>query len=852
MFKNLKLGIKMFAGFILVLILLCGIAVVGYLGMTGLLERASMSMEMNRLESLILETRRQEKNFIIRKDEQSVNRNVETTATIRQLAADVKGKVDLDTLKSQMDRIVAEVDGYAASFDHYVQLHKKNTDALDEMNKKAALVLGLCVAIREKQKHNMMAVVEQSVEDIKNRLANANDAGRLRMWLLEIKPLQMAIMGFSDARAFDGWSELSDKFHSLANNLAGRLKDEEEAILAKAILDEYTVYSDNFLKLREHMTDWDATKAINESFPKIVEAVETLQNSLSERLVHVQENQAAVISNGLAMAEHANAIIRLFLDVRLAEKSFIMSGVDSAWSDDVAGGIEKIRSEAQELKKLLKESQDIKLLESVIEAVNGYQDQFAIYVAQTKEQYETEKLMVKSAQTVQQICEAARVEQNRSMVSRMESSIRWMAIATVLALIIGLAAAWAITRSLTKPFRRLVRLARTIRDGDLSRRLHMKQRDEMGQLAEALDEMADSLEAKADLALKIADGDLSQDVVLVSEKDVLGKALKTMVDNLNEVLGQVEQSVSQVAAGSNQVSDSSQSLSQGATQQAASLEEITSSLTELGSQTKSNAENASLANNLSGDARQKAKKGNEQMRDMVASMADINQSSHEIAKIIKTIDEIAFQTNLLALNAAVEAARAGKHGKGFAVVAQEVRSLAGRSAEAARETAEMIEGSVKNIEKGTAMVDRTADALRDIVEGAAKVSDLVGEIAAASNEQAQGLSQINSGLLQVDQVTHQNTANSEQTASAAAELSSQAQTLLELVDRFKLKHASTAHAADVPKEQDVWEECREPERLPQPGRKKIGNSRPDVPAVRDQAVDPEDVINLDDKDFGKY
>ncbi len=266
---------------------------------------------------------------------------------------------------------------------------------------------------------------------------------------------------------------------------------------------------------------------------------------------------------------------------------------------------------------------------------------------------------------------------------------------------------------------------------------------------------------------------------------IMKNAINSTLASLNDTLGQIAQSVDQIASGSEQVSDSSQALSQGATEQASSIEEVTSSMTEMTSQTKQNAENATQANQLASSARDNAGKGNERMREMLSAMKEINESSGQISKIIKVIDEIAFQTNLLALNAAVEAARAGVHGKGFAVVAEEVRNLAQRSAKAAKETTELIEGSVKKVENGTDIANATAKALEEIVGGVTKVTDLVGEIASASNEQAQGIEQVNTGLGQIDQVTQSNTASAEESASAAEELSGQAAQLK--ADAFEIR-----------------------------------------------------------------
>ena len=215
------------------------------------------------------------------------------------------------------------------------------------------------------------------------------------------------------------------------------------------------------------------------------------------------------------------------------------------------------------------------------------------------------------------------------------------------------------------------------------------------------------------------------------------------------------------------------------------MEEISASMGEMSSQTRQNAENAGQADNLSTEAKVAAERGSEQMSEMVRAMGEINAAGQNISKIIKVIDEIAFQTNLLALNAAVEAARAGQHGKGFAVVAEEVRNLAARSAKAAQETSELIEGSVEKTAKGTQVANRTAEVLDGIVGGITKASDLIKEISVASTEQTQGIAEVTGGLDQIDRVTQQNTAAAEESAAAAETLSSQAMQLQQMLSQFK-------------------------------------------------------------------
>jgi methyl-accepting chemotaxis protein len=390
-----------------------------------------------------------------------------------------------------------------------------------------------------------------------------------------------------------------------------------------------------------------------------------------------------------------------------------------------------------------------------------------------------------------------------------------------------------------RPLRETSAMIEELEKGRLGNQLHIHSNDEIGQIAKTMNAFADNLQNEIVNSLEmLARGDLTFDVTPRDNQDMVRGALQKSCADLNELMSQIHAGAEQMASGASQVTDNSQSLSQGATEQASSLEEISSSMAQLGDQTKTNAENASQANQFAVVSQKAAEKGNKQMQEMIESMTEINQSSQNISKINKVIDEIAFQTNLLALNAAVEAARAGKHGRGFAVVAEEVRSLAARSAQAAKETAALIEGSAEKTARGSEIANYTAESLNEIFDSINQVSELVTEIASSSNEQAQGISQINQGLGQIDQVSQQTTASAEESAAAAEELSAQANQLRAMLSRFTLQSRYQTTLATQKSKSNVI-------------RLSVAESGAEIAGETLQKK-TEHLISLDDRDFGKY
>ncbi|MDZ7922164.1 methyl-accepting chemotaxis protein [Rhodoferax sp.] len=495
------------------------------------------------------------------------------------------------------------------------------------------------------------------------------------------------------------------------------------------------------------------------------------------QMAAMRASAADVDSNWLPSVEEVNLLNTAISDYRATEMQHILNTDDAAKTNiekDLEGIQTRIKTSRDKYEKLISSKDERALYDEFAASREAY-----LKIHQEVKEYsrrndaegarqllegESKKNFERSSQILNKLVlmnHDGSVAAAKTSAEAYAAGRNMMLVAVVIAVLLAAGAAAYITRSITKPLDEALHVASHVAEGNLTVQVQTSSRDEIGQLLQAM---------------------------------------KAMQDSLVSVVSKVRSGSESVASASAEIAQGNNDLSARTESQASALEETAASMEELNSAVKQNADNASQANQLAMNASTVAVQGGEVVGQVVETMKEINDSSRKISDIISVIDGIAFQTNILALNAAVEAARAGEQGRGFAVVASEVRSLAGRSAEAAKEIKTLISASVERVEQGTALVDKAGVTMTEVVTSIRRVTDIMGEISAASNEQSAGVSQVGEAITQMDQVTQQNAALVEEMAAAASSLKSQAGDLVQTVAVFKLSAADQG-ASHAPKPQ---------------------------------------------------
>ncbi len=389
------------------------------------------------------------------------------------------------------------------------------------------------------------------------------------------------------------------------------------------------------------------------------------------------------------------------------------------------------------------------------------------------------------------------MESLNDMIGTYRSILYVIAAAIIVAVVIDIIVALRISRSISRPIKNLVTAANKIALGDVDVSTEIKGNDETAELGQAFQKVIDSFKHQADVLDAIADGDYTVNMDVISEKDIVGRAILEILDKNTELISQIQRSAEEVSSGSLGISAGAQSLATGSNEQAATIDQLSSTIGQVKNQAEDTMTHAIKVDDGIKKVRELTGESSERMNDLMAAMDLIDESSNEIAKVIKVIDDIAFQTNILALNAAVEAARAGQHGKGFAVVADEVRVLASKSAEAARETADLISSSYEKVQTGSELAKKSSTSMFEISDIVNANLSNVTTMRNAAEKQTVAITDINSGVNQITKVVNENSSTAEESAAASEELTAQSEMLKESIRKFKIDNNHDYHISET-------------------------------------------------------
>lgn len=621
--------------------------------------------------------------------------------------------------------------------------------------------------------------------DYRSLARAANAVGRVQANMLMVRMSMKDFIASSDEKdkqSFDSYFSKTEQFITEATTLIKNPEQSEKIKQVDVLLNQYNLAFEKVVTLKK-----ERNKLVNDIL-NVKGAL--IEENLTKMLISAKND------GDISAAYNASLATRNLLLARVYALKFLASNMQSD-AERVVKEFADMKATLSILNSELKNPERRAQLEKTIENSTVYQQAFDDVV---NEIYNRNNIINQTLNRIGPIIAKMTEELKLSIKEAQDTlgpklqqsnatAVILVEVIAVIAILFGIFIAVFITRSTLASLGGdpavVTNIVRRVSKGDLATDLPNNNELDTSLYA-AVREMVKSLQSKAGLARKIADGDLSAKVTLASDKDILGQALQDMVKNLNSILANIQSAGDQIAAGSSQVSNFSHALADGANQQKDNLQTIAAALEQLSVQTSENALSAKEASQYANSAQKAVVEGQQHMQEMVVAMNEIKEAGENIEALLQTIDEIAKQTNLLALNAAIEAARAGEQGRGFAVVADEVRGLAFRSTNAAAETAKLIQLSSSKTDSGTVIAKNTYEALQEIFKSINDTTESVSRIALASNEQSYAVDEVSRSIVSVGDVVEQNAAGSLQGAAAAEELSNEAATMKETLKYFTL------------------------------------------------------------------
>jgi len=874
-FRNLKMGVKIFGGFSIVLLLMIIVAIYSYNGLSGVVKRASNKDDVAKLTQSFYKARQHEKNFIMRNDSSFADKLKQEVSILKELANHLKRVFQDKQAIEYMDHVIQASENYENAFNNFSNLRNQKVQRMLEMRKNAKAVRSYSDIIEKEQVDQLKKMRDDNAVYIKHKIARADDANQLVKMALEAKHYRILIMQ-GNLDVVDQWQAINTNVYQLTKSMKAQFKTSHNIQEADAIIEKYRHYeseitsfinqfkqsrqqiesnasialktletlqneqkiqlesviarsqndysqanqsliADRLKKfteashllgyaydaksmrhamLRGELEKVDLWKADNDKIIKktqdiqksfrnhanialtqnifrtykayesevvnfikyyqeaitkiqkaandVMSQVESVRDDQRKQLTLAQNEFETKLNNKLSIVNDAHDIVKRFIDARKNEKEVIISG-EKKYFDLVNQNIQTIIKCANDIKSKMSVIDNIATIDAVISSVNVYFDTFNDYVKLTDTQNTSEANMLKAAQNAHKKCQGALENQEQKMKNLVSTTETMVIVIVLIAVLLGLLISFAITKGVLRPIIKSLDFTRLMADGDFTSKLDIDQKDEMGDLSKAINEMVH----KVNIMIK----EISNSVDTVSssstELSAVSDALAKNAQKTSGLSNNVASSAEEMSASMNSVAAAVEETSANVATVASAAEEMTATINEISNNTEK-------AHKITDDAVKKAKKAS----DRVNHLGD---SAKEIGTVTQTITEISEQTNLLALNATIESARAGESGKGFAVVANEIKELAKQTSRSTEE----IRSKIDAIQRSTSLsVEEIVEITRIIQE----VNDIVGTIAVAMGEQSTATQEIASNVSQASVGTSEVSSNVSQTNTVAKEI----------------------------------------------------------------------------------
>ncbi|NNF99717.1 MAG: HAMP domain-containing protein [Desulfobacteraceae bacterium] len=789
MFRQLSLGVKFFAGFALVLIMLIALAYVGYNGINLVVRGIRITDGMSELSSLIAKVRQHEKEFVL-SGKPEVSENLSSVLVqLREKANSIMDATDRSDIRNQCAEIIERADAYHDEFKAYVALAGQKELSLAQMGEKARNALDITSTIRDYHRNLLTNIRVDSESRIKAKMTQAEQINAIYVAAIEGKASRATLIQDTNDVTLEHWRGTNKQFVDLVTQLKSGLSEENDLLNIDKILKNHET-TVNQVETYLESENTSSLNRLNYYIKRLMLAISSLQLSTNDQVEALRADIDTLIDEKLAIAEHTSQITNLFLDSRMNEKQYIISK-DAIYYDTAKKNIGEILSISSELKKQLENDTDNTQIDTVVASVKDFSTSFSTVVELNRHQEDAEGRMTASAGAVQDLCNDAKDVQQKKMAGQIKRANSLMLIGTVAAILIGLFTAFLSTVSTTRPIRGVVNMIREISqgDGDLSRRLSVQSHDEMGDLAKWFNVFVEKLQS---IIVDIAENAN----LLTSSSHQMSELSNRMSDKTD----QMAVKSSSATGSSMEMSDEIKTVNATMEQAADNVVLVSHSIKQMADTVREIAENTEKARGVTERGVSRAQTASQQI-------SDLGRAAEDIGKVTETITEISEQTNLLALNATIEAARAGEAGKGFAVVANEIKELAAETAAATKEIKTKISGIQDSTEGTVGQVADITKIIHEMNEIAAVIAAAVSEQTAAVQEISVNANQASSGIQDVSKrITHSskgalkisneiseiNSIASEVSGSfstiniSAGELSGLANKLDKLVGRFKI------------------------------------------------------------------